>query len=66
MNIQKDGLQGQEIRSPPHRVQTSLGPTHSRIKCVSGVSSLGVKRTRREVDHPRSSSAEIKNAWRGA
>jgi hypothetical protein len=38
----------------------ALGPTQPPIQWVSGALSLGVKRPRREVYHPHTSSAEVK------
>jgi hypothetical protein len=39
----------------------ALGPTLPPIQCVPGVISLGVKGSRREVNHSPPSRAEVKN-----
>jgi hypothetical protein len=41
----------------------ALGPTQSRIQCVLGALSPGIKRLAREADQSPPSSAENKNAW---
>jgi hypothetical protein len=41
----------------------ALGPTQPPIQWVPRALSPGVKRQRCEVDHPASTSAEVKNMW---
>jgi hypothetical protein len=40
-----------------------MGPTEPPIQWVPGALSLGVKRSEREAEHSRPSSAEVKIAW---
>jgi hypothetical protein len=51
--------------SPPHHVQTCSGahPAYYQLGNGGGGGALGVKRPGREADHPRTSSAEVKNEW---
>jgi len=45
----------------PHQSRSALGTTHPCVRWVPGL--LGLKQSGRDVDHPPSPSAEIKNEW---
>jgi hypothetical protein len=56
-------LAGARNFSLQHRAQNGSGAHQPPIQWAPGALSLGVKRPRREADHPPPSSAEVKNAW---
>jgi hypothetical protein len=58
-----DSRQGMRIFFFTTLFRTNLGPTQPPIQWVTGAFPLGVKWPRREADHSRPSSAEVKNAW---
>jgi hypothetical protein len=57
------GLDGRGLGVGVHVFQTGSGPTQPPIKCVPGDLLPGVKRSGREGDHSRPTSAEVKNTW---